>query len=184
MTDPGINPATGKRPGPGQPPKLTPELQDKIVQVVRAGNYLKVAAQYAGIGYSTLQSWLARGRAAQATLDRGDPLPDEELRYLRFLEAVTQADTQAEVAAVTHWRAAFANDWRAARDYLVRRNPDRWAATTRIAISNDEAEARIARATEEALLALGIDTDPAALTGDLDPPNLDWLDDDGEEDDG
>lgn len=86
-------------------------------------------------------------------------LPALERPYLSFLEAVTQAESAAEVAAVTHWRAAFADDWRAARDFLVRKSPDRWAATTRVQISQEETERRVEQATMAALTALGIDTD-------------------------
>jgi hypothetical protein len=170
MTDPPINPATGRRPGPGQPTKLTPEVHDRIVQVVSAGNYLKTAAQFAGISVTTLTNWMARGRAANALAESGQPVPEEEQRYLVFLAAVTQAETQAEVAAVTHWRRAFADDWRAARDYLGRKRPEQWAAKTTVSISSDEAERRIEAATLEALTSMGIDTDGMDLgaLGDLD----------------
>jgi len=32
----------------GRPTKLTPEVQDKIVQAIRAGNFMSTAAAYAG----------------------------------------------------------------------------------------------------------------------------------------
>jgi hypothetical protein len=170
MTEPPINPATGRRPGPGQPTKLTPEVHAKIVQVVSAGNYLKTAAQFAGVGNSTLMLWLQRGRAAAALAETGQEIPEPEIRYLEFLEAVTQAETVAEVTAVTHWRRAFAEDWRAARDYLGRKRPEQWAAKTTIAISTEEAEARIENAVAEALTSLGVDTDGMDLADLEDPP--------------
>jgi hypothetical protein len=155
---------------------LTAELQDRIVQVVAAGNYLKTAAQFAGIGSNTLSVWLARGRAAAALADAGEPVPPAEERYLSFLTAVTQAETTAEIAAVTHWRRAFADDWRAARDYLGRKRPEQWAAKTTVSISSEEAEARIERATLEALTALGVDTgEPAELGVGDDPGDLDGI---------
>lgn len=127
------------------------------MQVVRAGNYLSVAAQFAGVGVSTLQSWMARGRAAQATLDRGEELPEEEQRYLRFLGAVSAAEVNAEVFAATAWRSRVGEDWRAARDFLRYRVPDRWRAVTTVSIRPEEAEQRIEHAVTEALTALGID---------------------------
>jgi hypothetical protein len=212
-----------RRPEQGRPTLLTDELADRIVQVVNAGNYLKTAAQFAGVGQSTLMSWLARGRAAAAQVDLHDPavlecpncgddrtaevraveehnaqtdvpegwahrilgpcpncrsgrpptpwtLPETEVRFLDFLERVTQAETVAEVSAVTHWRRAFSDDWRAARDYLARKRPDQWAAKTTVALSSEEAEHRIEAATLQALTALGVDT--AGL-------GLDDLDEDG-----
>jgi hypothetical protein len=203
-----IDPGTGRRPSAGRPLLLTPELTDRIVQVVAAGNYLKTAAQFCGVSQSTLQAWLARGRAAAAQTEAHDPgilycplcgaertgtghtgetgtpcfscgsdqqpapweLPPAEEPFLTLLERVTQAETQAEIAAVTHWRRAFGEDWRAARDYLGRKRPDQWAAKTTVAISSEEAERRIEAATLQALTSMGVDTDGMDLgaLGDLD----------------
>ncbi len=197
---------------------LTPELQERIVRVVKAGNYLKTAAQYCGIGESTLRSWLGRGRKTAAARDAHPPdrlycpqcdtdrteqvqqvevlnahedrraadtrqehrgyavldpcptcrsedtprpwqVPDLDAPYLSFLEAVTMAETSAEVAAVTHWRAAFAEDWRAARDFLRYSKPTHWSPVTRVQITPEEAEKRIEAAAEQVLVAVGIDTD-------------------------
>jgi hypothetical protein len=168
-------------PAPGQPGinrygrrgALTPELQDQIVRVVRAGNYLKVAAQFCGIGESTLRLWLSKGRKAAALRDAGGTVPEEDQRYLAFLEAVTQSESAAEVAAVTHWRSAFADDWRAARDYLRYSQPDRWSPVTRVSVTPEEAERRIEDATERILTSVGVDTGTYGgdllLAGDLDP---------------
>lgn len=210
------------RSGGGRYSQLTDELQERIVTVVRAGNYLKVAAQFSGIGESTLRSWLTRGRRAVAAVEAHDPealycpqcdldrtaevdaereanrreeeagsnaravldncprcrtvdsprtwqLPAEEERYRAFLAAVTAAETVGEVAAVGAWRKAFDTDWRAARDYLVRRQPDRWAARTRISISSEEAEQRMERAVTEALTTLGIDVEGTELDPEAGP---------------
>jgi hypothetical protein len=167
VTDPA---APGRLPT-GRPTLLTDEVADRIVQVVTAGNYLKTAAQFAGVSQSTLMSWLARGRAAAAITERGDDLPATELPFLNFLQRVTQAETVAEVSAVTHWRRAFPEDWRSARDYLARKRPEQWAAKTTIAISSEDAERRIEEATMQALTALGVDTDGMTL-GEDDPTNV------------
>jgi hypothetical protein len=235
VTDPAIDPATGRYVRRGRPTLLTPDTHDRIVQTVKAGNYLNTAAKFAGISVASLQSWMARGRIAAAQVEAHDPdgrycpscdadrtdemaaiaaeqaqlnadlapddvavgivqgpcpecgsdaapavweLPDDELRYLSFLEAVTQAETVAEVAAVTHWRRAFTEDWRSARDYLARKRPEQWAAKTTIAISSEEAEQRIEAATTQALAALGVAPDlPGVDLGDEDPATVD---DDGE----
>ncbi len=143
---------------------LTDDMQARIVDAVAQGSYLKVAAQAAGIGQNTLSTWLSRGRDAAAALDRGEDLPDSEDRYLRFLQAVTHAQAQAEVDAVAAWRTAFGTDWRAARDYLARTAPERWAGVTRVQMTTEESERRVEDAVNDALLSLGID-----LPGDDDP---------------
>lgn len=87
-------------------------------------------------------------------------LPATEAPFLELLEAVTLAQAQAETTAVAAWRRAFTGtdpDWRAARDYLSRTAPERWAGVTRVQMTTDEAERRIDDAVNEALLALGVD---------------------------
>ncbi len=83
MTEPDVPtpPPPGERVNRyGRTGALTPELQDRIVRVVRAGNYLKVAAQFCGIGESTLRLWLTRGRQAAALRDADEEVPEQQLR--------------------------------------------------------------------------------------------------------
>lgn len=155
------------RHGPGQPTKLTPEVHRRIVEVVRAGNYMSVAAQFAGISQSTLANWLARGRKAQAAADdTGEEIPDEDRRYVEFLAAVTQAEVHAEVLAATAFRSFVTQDWRAARDYLRYRQPDRWRVITTVNLRPEEAEQRVEHAVYEALTSLGIDAPPPGVPAD------------------
>jgi hypothetical protein len=211
-----------EREGAGRPSLLSDERAQLIVDAVTAGNYLKVAATWAGVSERTLMSWLARGRAAQQLVDEHDELrlycpecgadrhpvgadlpadptddrcgvcgtterarpwalPPEEDRYLQFLHRVTRAETSAEVAAVTAWRGAFAEDWRAARDYLVRRRPDRWAATTRVSMTTEESERRIDDALAEAMAALTGDGD-RVIDGDLDSDLAEVIEHDRDDD--
>jgi len=44
----------------GRPTKLSPETQEKIVTCVAAGNYIDVAAAYAGVAKSTVYEWMSR----------------------------------------------------------------------------------------------------------------------------
>ena len=52
--------------------------------------------------------------------------------YLQFLEAVRQAEAEAEAHLVEFWQEQAPKDWRAARDLLSRRFPERWAERQRI----------------------------------------------------
>lgn len=130
------------------------------MEVVRAGNYLTVAAQFAGVGNSTLKAWLARGRRAEAAAEAGEDVPAEEQRYRAFLAAVSQAEVHAEVLAATAWRSRVTDDWRAARDFLRYRVPDRWRAVTTVNLRPEEAEHRIEQAIFETLTSLGIEAAP------------------------
>ena len=58
----------------GRPSKLTPEVQEKIVTAIRAGNYAQVAAVYAGIGERTFYRWMERGEKSKAETADREPL--------------------------------------------------------------------------------------------------------------
>jgi transposase len=100
--------ATGRR------SKLTAEVQEKIVRVIRAGNYAYIAAEYAGIGQSTFYRWLEQGEA-QTT----GP-------YRDFREAVKAAEREAEIRAVATVQQHMGKSWQAAMTYLERKFPQRW----------------------------------------------------------
>jgi hypothetical protein len=98
----------------GRRSKLTPELQDKIVKVIRAGNYACIAAEYAGIGRSTFFRWLERGEA------------EETGSYRDFRDAVKSAEREAEIRAVATVQQHMGKSWQAAMTYLERKFPQRW----------------------------------------------------------
>ena len=108
----------------GRPSKLTDELEHKLCDALRAGNFLQVAAGYAGISRATVHRWRALGAE-----DGADP------RFKRFAEAVAKAEADAEVHAVGIVRKAInQGDARAALAYLERRHPDRWARRNHTAL--------------------------------------------------
>jgi hypothetical protein len=71
-----------------RPTKLTPELQQSIVDRIVAGNFPEFAAQSLGIGKSTYYAWTKRGRKTS----RG--------RYREFLEAIKKAKAVDQVENV------------------------------------------------------------------------------------
>jgi hypothetical protein len=98
----------------GRPTKLCPEVRDKIVQAIRAGNYIETAAAYAGIAKDTLYAWLRRGAAGT------------EPEYSEFAAAVEQALASAETRDVALIGQAAEKEWQAAAWRLERKFPDRW----------------------------------------------------------
>jgi transposase len=99
----------------GRPTKLTPELQAKICDAIRAGNYLETAAAFAGINKTTLHRWLRRGANAH------------QGAYHAFSRAVDKAfaDSEARDVALIS-KAAAEGSWQAAAWRLERRFPERW----------------------------------------------------------
>jgi transposase len=99
----------------GRPTKLTPALQEKIVMVIRGGNYIETAAAYAGISKQTLYNWLRRGARQKSG------------QYREFALAVEQALAEAEMRDLALIeQAARDGKWQAAAWRLERRFPKRW----------------------------------------------------------
>jgi transposase len=137
----------------GRPPLLTEKVRDALIATLRAGNYRQVAAEYAGIGVSTLYRWLERGETEAVRLREdadANPNPDETL-YKELWEGVTRAEQEAEVRAVALWQKAMSDDWRAAKEYLARRHPDRWG--DKLAVTGAKGGA----------VELSLDVSPSAL---------------------
>lgn len=109
-------PTKKTEPKKGRPSKLTQEVQDQIVQILQAGNWLETASAYAGVDPSTVRRWMAKGEGE-----------DAEEPYRAFCAAIKQARAQAEIRAVTLiQKAAQDGTWQASAWYLERSHPDRW----------------------------------------------------------
>jgi transposase-like protein len=129
--------------GKGRPTKFSDEIAQKIITLVRAGNYMETAAATAGITKQTLYDWLKQG----ANQKRG--------KFKDFSDAVMRAVGEAEAIDIsTIGKAAQNGDWRAAAWRAERRNPKRWGRKDRIDIgpvnpkdlTEEELEALVAEA--------------------------------------
>jgi hypothetical protein len=87
-----------------------------LLTAVRAGNRLPAAATFAGVSPKTLTEWLRRGR--------GEDVRGATQEYVELVEAVEQAQAEAEVAAVAAIRRAMSRDWRAAAWFLENTSPE------------------------------------------------------------
>jgi transposase len=133
----------------GRPTKLTPEVQDKIVAALRAGNYQETAAMYAGVEARTFYRWMVRGES--------DGVEDES--YRQFRHAVEKAKADAEVRDIALIdKAAHDGSWQAAAWKLERKFPQKWGRVNRTEISGPEGKPVEVRTSVEAILeALGVD---------------------------
>lgn len=150
------------RPLPGRRSKLTPEVSKRLNTALRAGNYLEVAARYAGVGLATLMLWMKRGREAQAALDaqkagkplpvlaRGrkptakqraapplDTVPASEMPYVELVDMIKSAEAEGEMRAVLAVTSAMRENWTAAMTFLERKHPDRWGRRDRLDLNFD-----------------------------------------------
>ena len=112
----------------GRPTKLDYKVQEKIVQAIKAGNYIETAAAYAGISKSTLYDWLKRGEREKQRVAKNPryKIRKSEKIYVEFSDAVEKALAEAEVRDVLLIGKAAEEQWQAAAWRLERKFPDRW----------------------------------------------------------
>jgi hypothetical protein len=113
----------------GRPSKFNEDRAERLLQAVRGGNYLEVAARFAGITYPTLRRWVLKADD-----------PDAPPEYREFKEALEKARADAEVAALAKiQKAASDGAWQAAAWYLERSWPEKWGRrdTSRVELVGD-----------------------------------------------
>lgn len=113
----------------GRPLLLTPARHAQIVEQIRRGAYYNTTAAFAQISERTLHTWLARGYNEQQRIDAGAEPSETEAPFLRLSQDVQEAQAYAELYAMDKWRDAIPTDWRAAKDFLALRFPERWASS-------------------------------------------------------
>jgi transposase len=129
-----------------RPTKLTPQKHERIVELIRAGNYAETAATIAGIGKQTYYTWMQKGEG-----------PKARSPYREFRDAVLAAKAEAEARMVTVvQRAALDGSWQAASWYLERTQQAKFGkrsgveltgangGAVQFEVSVDDLEARIA----------------------------------------
>lgn len=105
-----------------RPPKLTPQITERLCEALRGGNYIDTSCEYAGIAVSTYHRWMN-----EATEDNASNIKKE------FREAVVKARSEAEIRNVTLiQRAATGGTWQAAAWWLERSHPTKWGRQQRI----------------------------------------------------
>jgi hypothetical protein len=92
-------------------------VQRRICDAIAAGNTRHDAAEYAGVGASTVRAWLATGRRQR----RG--------RFRAFLAAVKKAEADAVVRNVAIIQKAAHKSWQAAAWWLERKRGEDWSQT-------------------------------------------------------
>jgi hypothetical protein len=132
----------------GRPTKCTPEITDRIVSFIRAGNYAETAVAAAGVHRDSYHEWLRRGATGE------EP-------YKTFSDKLNKAYAESEaidVQIIT--RAASDGVWQAAAWKLERRAWKRWGKKLEAHIGGVEdgqpvkVESTLGRLTTEELKAM------------------------------
>ena len=103
----------------------TPEIEERLVKLILAGNYAEVAARACGISSPTFYAWLSRGGQGE------EP-------FANLVRAIEKATAEAEARdfmlvgkhAEKHWQAAA---WR-----LERKLPQRYGRKDSLEVTGDE----------------------------------------------
>lgn len=99
----------------GRLTKFDEKVALKIIDLVRGGNYIDVAAAASGVGRSTLYEWLRKSAEGDESFNG-------------FSGRVHEAASEAEARAVLNvQKAAQAGDWKASAWYLERKHWQRWS---------------------------------------------------------
>jgi len=119
----------------GRKPKLIadPEIITKLVNALRAGNYMEHAADYAGVHVSTVYRWLEKGNGELERREQGYK-PDRSLDQLcELCEAVKKAKGESVVRAMALIQNAASNGtWQASAWFLERTQPNFFGRRTEI----------------------------------------------------
>lgn len=176
----------------GRPSKLSLPRLKMLVQIISAGNFVKTACEFAGIGVSTFDGWRERG---DYEMDRvkNKPRVDYDALMEPFMEEgknsldfmwnnrpkhfdpaewpfvvatlhTRQAQAAAEMRALGVITSAYGNDWHAAAWFLERTKPERYSRRDRVGLEG-------AQPGTPATLSITVDDLEAQLTTLLDDRN-------------
>ena len=99
----------------GRPTKLTPDLQSKMVNLIRAGNYIETASAACGLSKDTFYRWIKEGARLAVDLKQLKLLAgkkrQEASALIEFSEAIEKAQAASEARdLLTIDRAAQGRD--------------------------------------------------------------------------
>lgn len=166
---PDVAPVRMKKPDKGRPTKLTPELTEKIRQVISSGSPIDVAARYVGIDRVTFYAWLKRGHEQKRGIFRD------------FLNTLEEAQAAADVWDHANIKAQSKKDARLSISHLKMRNPDRYESKQKHEHSGPDGKPIPVHNTSEAAL-LSLFT--KLMGGKVEEKELDGDTGEGEADEG
>lgn len=109
--------------GAGRPHLLDDEMETRICNLIRAGNYIDTAARCAGISKATLYEWIKRAHRGESPFNK-------------FLDAIEKATAEAEASATARVLLAANEHWQAAAWWLERTKPKKFGR--KIEVSDEE----------------------------------------------
>ena len=108
--------------------KFIKEITDEIIECVRIGNYITVAAQACNVDETTIYKWIKEGEQGK----------DKE--KIEFSNAIKRARAEAEMRNVKIIKEAALETWQAAAWWLERTNYNRWGRKDRHEVMGKDGE--------------------------------------------
>ncbi len=109
----------------GRPSKLTKKTHARIVELVKAGNFLSTAAMCAGVRAEVAKDWIRDGVLFAQKVEAGTlrvwEMTAHEVARMKFSEEVQAAMGEATARDVLLIEKAAVKDWKAAAWVLERR---------------------------------------------------------------
>lgn len=134
--------------------KLTPERAERLLALVKAGQYRSTACAAVGISDRTLRTWLEKG-------DSGDE------RWAEFTRKFREAEAETESRAVVQIQIHGKKDWRALAWWLERRFPQRWGDLKAATVKIEQERETILDALVKALEKRGLGDAAEEVFGEL-----------------
>ncbi len=115
-----------------RPTKFSSEVQDAIIKALSLGATYKDAAEAAGISYDTFNEWMKVGRSAKSG------------KFYQFFKSVRRAEAMARLKYLSVIAEAAQNgDWRAALEFLKRRDRTNWGDNVDVTSGGERVPVRI-----------------------------------------
>lgn len=107
---------------------ITPDQENELYELIKAGNFPTVACQAVGLHPSTYARWIKRGEYRDR---EGKPTPDQ----VRFANRMREAEAMAETEVVKKISAAVEKDPEMGLKFLSRRFRARWAESREVNVN-------------------------------------------------
>jgi len=104
---------------------LTPAVIEAVCEGIKKGNYISTVMKGVGVDPGNHYKWYKKGERGELD-SRGSDI------YIRYYQAVNQAEAEAEQRMIEQWKEFFPNDWRAIQTFMERRWGDRWGRNDKV----------------------------------------------------
>lgn len=117
--------------------KVETTVGSLIVRACSLGSFRAEAAQAAGVTSRCIYNWLRRGEDAIAAAEehiedgeqvRPEDVPKSERPFVRFVHALEEAESSAELWHIRNILKHAEKDWHASSWFLARRWHERWGS--------------------------------------------------------